>query len=71
MAIYIPVDTSIRKAIIYLRNPHNHPMYPKTKPSMYTEEKHQLMKAINTAGKRGLTIHKLIDGMVFKYVSLS
>jgi len=27
MAIYIPVDASVRKAIVYLRNPHNHPMY--------------------------------------------
>ena len=63
MAIYIPVDTSIRKAIVHLRNPHNHPMYPKTKPS--TEEKDQLRKAINAAGKRGLTVRKLINGKVF------
>ena len=62
MAIYIPVDTSIRKAIVYLRNPHNHPMYPKTKPS--TEDKGQLRKAINAAGKRGLTVRKLINGII-------
>ena len=62
MAIYIPVDTSIHKAIVHLWNPHNHPMYPKTKPS--TEEKDQLRKAINAAGKCGLTIHKLINGIV-------
>jgi len=67
MAIYIPVDTSIRKAIVYLRNPHNHPMYPKTKPS--TEEKGQLRKAINAAGKRGLTVRKLINGIVSRFSS--
>jgi hypothetical protein len=66
MAIYIPVDTSIRKAIVHLRNPHNHPMYPKTKPS--TEEKDQLRKAINAAGKRGLTVRKLINGMVLRFL---
>jgi len=67
MAIYIPVDTSIHKAIVYLRNPHNHPMYPKTKPS--TDEKGQLRKAINAAGKRGLTIRKLINGIVSRFSS--
>jgi hypothetical protein len=61
MAIYIPVDPSIRKAIVHLRNPHNHPMYPKSKPS--TDEKDQLKKAINAAGKRGLTVRKLINGI--------
>ena len=69
MAIYIPVDTSIRKAIVYLQNPHNHPMYPKTKPS--TEEKDKVRKAINAAGKRGLTVRKLINGMLFRFLSLS
>ena len=67
MAIYILVDASIRKAIVYLRNPHNHPMYPKTKPS--TEEKDQLRKAINAAGKRGLTVRKLINGKVLIFLS--
>ena len=62
MAIYIPIDTSIRKAIVYLWNPHNHPMYPKTKPS--TDEKDQLKKAINAAGKSGLTVWKLISNKV-------
>ena len=37
-------------------------MYPKTKSS--TEEKDQLRKAINAAGKHGLTICKLINGIV-------
>ena len=69
MAIYIPVDTSIRKAIVHLRNPHNHPMYPKTKPS--TEEKDQLRKAIIAAGKCGLTVHKLINGIVFIFSGLT
>jgi hypothetical protein len=69
MAVYIPVDTSIRKAIVFLHNPHNHPMYPKTKPS--TEEKNQLRKAINAAGKRGLTVRKLINGIVSRFSSLN
>ena len=68
MAIYIPVDTSVRKAIVYLRNPHNHPMYPKTKPS--TNEKEQLKKAINAAGKSGLTVRKLINGKVLLFLGL-
>ena len=67
MVIYIPIDTSIRKAIIILRNPHNHPMYPKTKPS--TEEKDRLRKAITAAGKRGLTVRKLINGIVSRFLS--
>jgi len=67
MAIYIPVDASIHKAIVFLHNPHNHPMYPKTKPS--TEEKSQLRKAINAAGKRGLTVRKLINGIVSRFSS--
>jgi hypothetical protein len=66
MVIYIPIDTSIQKAIIILRNPHNHPMYPKTKPS--TEEKDRLRRAITAAGKRGLTVRKLINGIVSIFI---
>jgi hypothetical protein len=69
MAIYIPVDSSVRKAIVHLRNPHNHPMYPKTKPS--TEEKDQLRKAISAAGKSGLTVRKLINGIVLIFLDLT
>jgi hypothetical protein len=67
MAIYIPVDASICKAIVSLCMSHNYPMYPETKPS--TEEKSQLRKAINAAGKCGLTVCKLINGIVFRFSS--
>ena len=60
MLIFVPVDTSIRQAIVYLRGPHNHPMHPKTKPS--SDEKLQLEKAIQAAGRRSLTVQKLLNG---------
>jgi hypothetical protein len=60
MLIFVPVDTSLRQAIVFLRNPHNHPMHPKTKPS--SEEKLQLEKAIQAAGRRRLTVQKLLNG---------
>ncbi|KAF8951490.1 hypothetical protein BDZ97DRAFT_1909987 [Flammula alnicola] len=59
MVIFIPLDISIQKAIVFLRGPHNHPMHPKTKPS--SEEKVQLHKAIEAAGRRGLTVQKLLN----------
>ena len=63
----MPVDTSIRQAIVFLRGPHNHPMHPKTKPS--SEEKLQLEKAIQAAGRRRLTVQKLLNGMSRSYHS--
>ena len=60
MLIFVPVDTSIRQAIVFLRQPHNHPMHPKSKPS--SEEKLQLEKAIQAAGRRRLTVQKLLNG---------
>ena len=53
--------------IVFLRGPHNHPMHPKTKPS--SEEKLQLEKAIQAAGRRRLTIQKLLNGMSRGYYS--
>ena len=67
MLIFVPVDTSIRQAIVFLRGPHNHPMHPKTKPS--SEEKLQLEKAIQAAGRRRLTVQKLLNGMSRGYYS--
>ena len=67
MLIFVPVDTSIRQAIVFLRGPHNHPMHPKTKPS--SEEKLQLEKAIQAAGRRRLTVQKLLNGMSRSYHS--
>ena len=60
MLIFVPVDTSIHQAVVFLRGPHNHPMHPKTKPS--SEEKLQLEKAIQAAGRRRLTVQKLLNG---------
>jgi hypothetical protein len=67
MAIYIPVNASICKAIVFLHDPHNHPIYPKTKPS--TEEKNQHRKAINATEKHGLTVCKLIKWYSFRFSS--
>ena len=60
MLIFVPVNTSIHQAIVFLRGPHNHLMHPKTKPS--SEEKVQLEKAIHAAGTRRLTVQKLLNG---------
>jgi hypothetical protein len=60
MLIFVPVDTSIHQAVVFLRGPHNHPMHPKTKPS--SEDKLQLEKAIQAAGTRRLTVQKLLNG---------
>ena len=42
-------------------------MHPKTKPS--SEEKLQLEKAIQAAGRRRLTVQKLLNGMSRGYYS--
>ena len=61
MLIFVPVNTSIHQAVVFLHGPHNHPMHPKTKPS--SEDKLQLEKAIQAAGRRRLTVQKLLNGM--------
>ena len=60
MLIFVPVDTSIHQAVVFLRGPHNHPMHPKTKPS--SEDKNKLEMAIQAAGTRKLTVQKLLNG---------
>ncbi|KAF8133587.1 hypothetical protein K438DRAFT_1479001, partial [Mycena galopus ATCC 62051] len=60
MIIFIPVKPSpatLHKAIVILRNPHNHPMHPKTKPS--AEDNVKLGTAVKSAGLTGLTVQKL------------
>ncbi|KAF8225893.1 hypothetical protein L208DRAFT_1503629 [Tricholoma matsutake] len=59
MIIFVPVDKEIRKAVIILRNPHNHPMHPRTKPSF--KDKKKITKAIHAAGTTGLTVSKLMN----------
>lgn len=61
MVIFIPVDKSILKAIVYLQHAHNHPMQPKIKPS--SEDKVKITKAINAVGLRGLSVQKLLNGV--------
>lgn len=61
MVIFIPVDKTISKAIVYLRHAHNHPMHPKLKPSI--DDKVKLTKAIDAVGLRGLTVQKLMNGV--------
>ncbi|KAJ7129118.1 hypothetical protein C8R46DRAFT_1202508 [Mycena filopes] len=47
------------KALVILRNPHNHPMHPKFKPS--TEDRVKLGAAVQAAGLTGLTAMKLLN----------
>ncbi|KAJ6587236.1 hypothetical protein B0H10DRAFT_1831941 [Mycena sp. CBHHK59/15] len=62
MIIHIPVDQSPamrHEAIVILRNPHNHPMHPSTKPS--AEDKFKLGMAVKSTGLMGLMVQKLLN----------
>ncbi|KAJ7670951.1 hypothetical protein B0H17DRAFT_1085621 [Mycena rosella] len=62
MLIFVPVERlhpGIQKALIFLRNPHNHPAHPKTKPS--ASDKLLLGKAVDAAGVVGLTAQRLLN----------
>ncbi|KAJ7025228.1 hypothetical protein C8F04DRAFT_1191678 [Mycena alexandri] len=62
MLIFIlVVDTHAtrNKAIVVLRNPHNHPMHPKIKPS--GEDRIKLGVAVQAVGLTGLTGMKLLN----------
>ena len=60
MLIFVPIDTSIHQAVVFLHGLHNHLMHPKTKPS--SEDKNKLEMAIQAAGTRKLTVQKLLNG---------
>ncbi|KAJ7936884.1 hypothetical protein B0H13DRAFT_2430847 [Mycena leptocephala] len=63
MIIHIPVEQSpatLHKALVVLRDPHNHPMHPRTKPT--TEDKIKLGAAVKATGLNGLTVQKLLNG---------
>lgn len=60
MIIFVPVDPEIKKVIVYLQHPHNHPAHPTVKPS--AKDKALLARAIEEAGSFSLTTHKLIHG---------
>ncbi|KAJ7828171.1 hypothetical protein B0H13DRAFT_2290031 [Mycena leptocephala] len=62
MIIFVPVEQlnpDLQKALIFLRNPHNHPAHPKTKPS--ANDKLTLGKAVEAAGIVGLTAQRLLN----------
>ncbi|KAJ7084812.1 hypothetical protein B0H15DRAFT_802202 [Mycena belliarum] len=60
MLIFIPVDSEYsHQAIVILRQPHNHPVHPKSKPS--ADDLAKLGTAVRAAGVTGLTVQKLID----------
>ncbi|KAJ7162464.1 hypothetical protein C8R46DRAFT_1104607 [Mycena filopes] len=62
MIIFIPVDdapATRNKAIVILRNAHNHPMHPKIKPS--NEDRIKLGAAVQAVGLTGLTAMKLLN----------
>ncbi|KAJ7741810.1 hypothetical protein DFH07DRAFT_750775 [Mycena maculata] len=63
MIILVPVEPTadtLHKAMVILRNPHNHPAHPTTKPSVQDQVK--LTAAVNAAGLTGLTVQKLLNG---------
>lgn len=61
MIIFVPVASeNIRKALVVVRHPHNHPMHPRTKPSH--SETVTMRKAISTTGSIGLTARTLLNG---------
>ncbi|KAJ7911671.1 hypothetical protein B0H13DRAFT_2660420 [Mycena leptocephala] len=61
MLIYIPVEGEYasRKALVVLRNAHNHPMHPQSKPT--TEDRAKLGAAVEAVGLTGLTVQKLLN----------
>ncbi|KAJ7776657.1 hypothetical protein DFH07DRAFT_980918, partial [Mycena maculata] len=62
MIILVPVEPTadtLHKAMVILRNPHNHPAHPTTKPSVQDQVK--LTAAVNAAGLTGLTVQKLLN----------
>ncbi|KAJ7185060.1 hypothetical protein C8R46DRAFT_1343986 [Mycena filopes] len=66
-AIYIPVDTSIRKALIVNNQTgHNHPMPTLTKVSLKTKETYK--KLIKAAGVVGATVSKVDNAASTKVI---
>ncbi|KAJ7029522.1 hypothetical protein C8F04DRAFT_1043205 [Mycena alexandri] len=62
MIIFIPVEATPatrHKTILILRNPHNHPMHPKIKPS--ADDRFKLGAAVQAVGLTGLTARTLLN----------
>jgi hypothetical protein len=65
MIVFIPVEAEKMpatryKALVILRNAHNHPMHPKIKPS--SEDRVKLRTAVRAFGLTGLTPMRLLNG---------
>jgi hypothetical protein len=60
MVMFVPVDTDLRKVIVFLEHPHNHPAFPISKPS--AQAKAILDDAISATRIQGLTVGKLVHG---------
>ncbi|KAJ6608982.1 hypothetical protein B0H10DRAFT_1814675, partial [Mycena sp. CBHHK59/15] len=65
MIVFIPVEAEKTpatryKALVILRNAHNHPMHPKIKPS--SEDRVKLGTAVRAIGLTGLTPMRLLNG---------
>lgn len=65
MLIYIPIEGEYadRKALVVLRNAHNHSMHPQSKPT--TEDRAKLGAAVEAVGLTGLTVQNLLNGEYF------
>ncbi|KAJ7826113.1 hypothetical protein B0H14DRAFT_2596024 [Mycena olivaceomarginata] len=48
-----------QKTLVVLRNPHNHPPHPKTKPC--ANDRRTLSKAVEATGVVGLTVKRLLN----------
>ncbi|KAJ7927883.1 hypothetical protein B0H13DRAFT_2312060 [Mycena leptocephala] len=61
MIIFIPIEGEFvgLKALVIVRNPHNHPVHPRTKPS--AQDRMMLGTAVESAGLTGLTVRKLLN----------
>jgi hypothetical protein len=66
MVIYVPVDQTLpqlrNKALVWVENAHNHPVHPKSKAG--ARDYQQLDSAIDAIGTSGLTVQKLLNGIM-------
>ena len=57
LIIFIPIDSSIKKALVIPKNPHNHPRFQHIKPSL--SEKKIIEKAVHANQKTRTTVKSL------------
>ncbi|KAJ6468184.1 hypothetical protein DFH09DRAFT_1345234 [Mycena vulgaris] len=68
MIIFVPIDhedspATAYRALVVLKNAHNHPMHPSTKPR--AEDRIKLRAAITAAGLTGLTVQTRSTSMLY------